>query len=98
MTKIVIIEDIKKYNKMYDENSKLNGISFKDDINYIVQFTQFQLQFTILSLIIKKYSPNVKIELFKENILRTENNIHQRQNQFITYFLFMNDIDYSFAK
>ena len=56
MTKIVTIDDIQKHNKIYDRNSKLNEISFKDDVNHIIQFTQFQLQFTTSSLIIKKYN------------------------------------------
>ena len=43
MIKIVTIDDIQKYNKMYDENSKFNGMSFKDDVSHVVQFTQFQL-------------------------------------------------------
>ena len=80
MTKVVIINDIQKHNKMYNGNSKLNEMSFKDDVSYIIQFMQFQLQFTTSSLIIKKYNQDTKIELFKENISRAENNIHQRQN------------------
>ena len=34
--KIVTINDIQKYSKMYDENSKLNQMSFKDNVNYII--------------------------------------------------------------
>ena len=40
MTKIVTIDDIQKHNKMYDENSKLNAMFFKDDINHVVQLTR----------------------------------------------------------
>ena len=39
-TKIVIIDDIKKHNKMYDENSKPNKKIFNDNINHVVQFTR----------------------------------------------------------
>ena len=60
------------------ENSKFNEIFFKNDIDHVIQFTRFQLQFTTLFLIIKKYNQNAKIELFKENISRAKNNIHQR--------------------
>ena len=74
------IDDIQKYNKIYNENSKLNKMFSKDDINHIIQFTQFQLQFTILFLIVKKYNQDAKIELLKKNVSRAENNIHQRQN------------------
>ena len=80
MIKIMTIDDIQKYNKMYDENSKLNEMFFKDDVSHVVQFTQFQLQFTTLFLVIKKYSQDARIELFRKNILRTKNNIHQRQS------------------
>ena len=55
-TKIVTVENIQKYNKMYDENSTLTEISFKNNINHVVQFTQFQIQFTTRFLIIKKQS------------------------------------------
>ena len=79
------INDIQKHNKMYDKNSKFNEMSFKDDINYVIQFTRSQLQFTISFLIIKKYNQNVKIELLKKNISRTKNKIYQRQSQFINY-------------
>ena len=92
------INDIQKRNKMYGENSKLNGIFFKNNVNYIVQFTRFQLQFTMLFLIIQKYNQDAKIGLLKENVSKTKNNIYQRQDQFINYFSFMNVIDYSFAK
>ena len=97
-TKVVTINNIQKHNKIYDKNSKLNEMSFKNNISHIVQLTRSQLQFTALFLIIKKYNQNAKIELFKENVSRTKNNIHQRQNQFIKYFSFINVIDYSFAK
>ena len=83
---------------MYDENSKLNKICFKDDVSHIVQFTQSQLQFTTSFLIVKKYSQNAKIKLFKRNVSRMKSNIHQSQNQFINYFLFINIIDYLFTK
>ena len=83
---------------MYDENSKFNEMFFKDDISHVVQSIRFQLQFTASFLIVKKYSQNVNIELFKKNVLRTKNNIHQRQNQFINYSLFINVIDYLFTK
>ena len=53
-TKIVTIDDIQKHNKMYDENSKFNEMSSKDDISHVVRFTRFQLQFIALSLIVKK--------------------------------------------
>ena len=96
--KVVIIDDIQKHNKIDDENSKLNKTFFKDDINHVVQSTRSQLQFTVSFLIVKKYNQNSKIEFFKKNISRAKNNIHQRQNQFINYFLFMNVIDYSFTK
>ena len=43
MTKVVIIDDIQKHNKMYDRNSKLNGMSFKDNINHVIQLLQIQL-------------------------------------------------------
>ena len=92
------IDDIQKYNKRYDENSKLNEMSFKDDINYVIQLTSFQLQFTKSFLNVNEYSQNAKVELFKKNVSRTKNNIHQRQNQSINFFFFMNVIDYSFAK
>ena len=98
MTKIVTINDIQKYNKIYNENSKFNEISFKDDVNHVVQSTRFQLQFTASFLIVKKYSQDAKVELLKKNVSRAKNNIHQRQNQLINYFLFMNVIDYSFTK
>ena len=78
MTKIVTIDDIQKHNRIYDGNSKLNEISFKDDVNHVIQFTQSQLQFTISFLIVKKYNQDAKVELLKENILRVKNNIHQR--------------------
>ena len=42
-TKIVIINNIQKHNKGYGEKSKLNEISFKDDVSHVIQFTQFQL-------------------------------------------------------
>ena len=74
------IDDIQKHNKMYDENSKLNKMFFKDDVSHVVQLTRFQLQFTASFPIIKKYSQDVKIELLKENVSRTKNNIHQLQN------------------
>ena len=80
MTKIVTIDNIQKHNKIYDENLKFNEISFKDNDNHVVQFTRFQLQFTISFLIIKKYNQNVRIELFKENFSRAKNNIHQCQS------------------
>ena len=64
--KIVIINDIQKYNKIYNENSKFNEISFKDDINHIVQFIRSQLQFIISFLIIKEYNQNARIELLKK--------------------------------
>ena len=38
-TKIVTIDDIQKHNKMYNKNSKLNEMSFKDDVSHIVQLT-----------------------------------------------------------
>ena len=41
MTKIVTIDDIQKYNKIYNEKSKLNRMSFKDNINHVIQFTRF---------------------------------------------------------
>ena len=72
------IKDIQKYNRIYNENSKLNGMFFKDDVNHVVQFTRFQLQFTTSFLIVKKYCQNIKIGLFRENVSRTKNNIHQR--------------------
>ena len=77
------IDDIQKYYRMYNKNSKLNEMFFKDDISYVVQFTRFQLQVITLFLIVKKYNQNARIELFKENVSRAKNNIHQRQNQFI---------------
>ena len=43
MTKIVTINDIQKYNKMYNRNSKFNEMFFKDDVNHIVRFTRSQL-------------------------------------------------------
>ena len=43
MIKIVTIGGIQKHNKMHNENSKLNEMSFKNDINHVVQFTRFQL-------------------------------------------------------
>ena len=92
------IDNIQKYNRIYNENPKLNERSFKNDINHIVQLTRSQLQFTASFLIVKKYSQDAKVGLFKKNVLRTKNNIHQRQNQSINYFFFMNVIDYSFAK
>ena len=51
---MMIIDDIQKYNKMYNKNSKLNEMFFKDNVSHIVQFTQFQLQFITLFLIVKK--------------------------------------------
>ena len=83
MTKIVTIDDIQKHNKMYDENPKLKEMFFKNDVSHVVQFTRFQLQFTTSFLIVNKYNQNVKIELYKKNVSRTKNNIHQRQSQFI---------------
>ena len=77
---IVTINDIQKHNKIDDKNSKLNEIAFKNDVNHVVQFTQFQLQFTASFLIVKEYSQDARIQLFKKNVLRTKNNIHQRQN------------------
>ena len=65
---IVTINDIQRHNTMYDENSKFNEISFRDDLNHVIQFTRSQLQFTISFLIVKKYNQNAKIELLKENI------------------------------
>ena len=41
--KIVTINYIQKYNKMYNENSKFNEMFFKDDVNYVIQFTRSQL-------------------------------------------------------
>ena len=79
----MIIDDIQRNNKMYNENSKFNEIFFKNYVNYIVQFTQFQLQFTTSSLIVKKYNQDAKVELFKENISRAKSNIFQHQKQFI---------------
>ena len=78
--KVVTIDNIQKHNRMYNENSKFNEMFFKDDISHVVQFTRFQLQFTILSLIVKKYSQDAKIELLRKNLLQTKNNIYQRQN------------------
>ena len=78
MTKIVTIDDIQQHNKIYSEYSKLNKISFKNNINHIIQFTQSQLQFTISFLIVKEYSQNARLELFKKNVSRAKNNIHQR--------------------
>ena len=92
------IDNIHKHNKMYNRNSKLNEMFFENDVSHVVQSTRFQLQFTTSSLIVKKYNQNARIELLKKNVLRTKNNIYQRQNQFINYFLFINIIDYSFAK
>ena len=92
------INDIQKHNKMFDENSKLNEMTFKDDVSHVVQLTQSQLQFTTSFLIVKKYNQDAKAELFRKNISRTKNNIHQRSDQFINYFFFMKFIDYSFAK
>ena len=92
------IDNIQKHNKMYNENSKLNEMFFKNDVSHVVQFTRFQLQFTTLSLIVKQHNQNIKIELFRKNVSRAKSNIHQHQNQFINYFLFMNVIDYSFTK
>ena len=76
MTKIVTIDDIQKHNKMYNKNSKLNKMSFKDDVNHVIQLTRFQLQFTTSFLIIKKYSQDAKAELLKKNVSRAKNNIH----------------------
>ena len=67
-TKIVTIDDIQKHNRMYDENSKFNEMSFKNDINHVVQSMRFQLQFTISFLIVKKYNQDARIELFRKNI------------------------------
>ena len=61
---------------MYNENSKLNGMFFKNNIIYIVQFTRFQLQFTTSSLIVKEYSQDARIELF-------EKIFHERKITFI---------------
>ena len=97
-TKVVTIDDIQKYNKMYDENSKFNEMSFKDDVSHVVQFMRFQLQFITSSLIVKEYNQDVKAELLRKNVSRAKNNIYQCKSQFIKYFLFMNAIDYSFAK
>ena len=36
MTKIVTIDDIRKHNKIDNENSKLNEMFFKDDISHVV--------------------------------------------------------------
>ena len=72
------IDDIQKYNKIYDENSKLNKMFFKNDVSHVIQFTQSQLQFTTSFLIIKEYNQDAKTELFKENVSRTKSNIHQR--------------------
>ena len=36
MMKVVTIDDIQKHNKIYNENSKFNEISFKDDISHVV--------------------------------------------------------------
>ena len=63
---------------MYNKNSKFNEMFFKDDISHVVQFMRFQLQFTASSLIVKEYSQDIKIELFRKKISRTKNNIHQR--------------------
>ena len=92
------INDIQKHNKIYDENPKLNEMFFKDDVNHIVQSTQFQLQFITSFLIVKKYSQEARTELFKENVSRAKNNIHHFQNQFINYSFFINVIDYSLTK
>ena len=43
MTKIVTSDDIQKHNKMYNENSELNEIFFKNDIDHVIQFTRSQL-------------------------------------------------------
>ena len=74
------INNIQKHNRMYDKNSKLNGISFLNDINHVIQLTRSRLQFTLSFLIIKKYNQNAMIELFKKNVSRAKNNIYQRQN------------------
>ena len=92
------IDDVQKHNRMYDGNSKFNEMFFKNNVSHIVQSTRFQLQFTTSFLIVKKYNQDVRVELFKENILRVKSNIHQCQSQFVNCFLFMNAIDYSFAK
>ena len=75
-TKIITIDNIQKYNRIYGGNSKLNGISFKNDVSHIIQLTRFQLQFTISFLIVKKYNQDARAELFKENVSRTKSNIH----------------------
>ena len=83
---------------MYDENSKFNKIFFKNDVSHVIQSTRSQLQFTTSFLIVKKYNQDVRVEFLRENVSQTKNNDYQCQNQFINYFLFMNVIDYSFAK
>ena len=60
------IDNIQKHNRMYDENPKFNEMSFKNDINHIIQFTRSQLQFTTLLLIVKKYNQDARAELFKK--------------------------------
>ena len=60
------INNIQKHNRMYNENSKLNEMFLKNDINYIVQFTQFHLQFTTSFFIVKKYNQDAKVELLKK--------------------------------
>ena len=72
------INDIQKYNKIYDKNSKLNEMFFKNDISHVVQSIRFQLQFTTSFLIVKKYNQDTKVELFKENVSQAKNNIYQR--------------------
>ena len=57
---------------MYDENPKLNEMSFKNDINHFIQFTQSQLQFITSFLIVKEYNENAKIRLFRENVSRAK--------------------------
>ena len=97
-TKIVIINDIQKHNRMYKENSKFNKMFFKNDVGHVIQFTRFQLRFTTSFLIVKKYNQNARIELLRKNVLQIKNILHQRQSQFIDGFPFMKVIDYSFAK
>ena len=41
--KIVTIDNIQKHNKMYNENPKLDKMFFKNDVNHVIQVTQFQL-------------------------------------------------------
>ena len=42
-TKIVTIENIQKYNKIYNENLKFNKTSFENDVSHVVQSARSQL-------------------------------------------------------